>query len=206
MTEEAFAEIVGCSTARQIQISLEEAYSHSSVERVQALRDQLRQIFKGSSYVAEFGCRFRNICDQLSVVGHPVMESDKIHRFLCGLGPSFETFSTTIRASRSATTLRDLAQAEAHELSPRSLHGTASPLAAFSTHTGPPVSSRGRGGHAFRGGRGRRPPHCQLCRKEGHYASACPLLSLHATHKPGSDMNLAKAFHAQCHVTTNAPD
>ena len=150
MTEEAFAEIVGCSTARQIQISLEEAYSHSSVERVQALRDQLRQIFKGSSYVAEFGCRFRNICDQLSVVGHPVMESDKIHRFLCGLGPSFETFSTAIRASRSTTTLRDLlAQAEDHELFLRSLHGTASPPAAVSAHTRPPVSSRGRGGRAF---------------------------------------------------------
>ncbi|KAI3510913.1 hypothetical protein L1887_18051 [Cichorium endivia] len=209
LTEEAFSEIVGCSTARQIWVALEEAFSHSSIERVQTLRDQLRQFSKGSSTIAEFGRRFRNVCDQLSAVGHPVTESDKVHYFLCALGPSFESFSTVIRASRSMPTLRDLlAQAESHELFLRSLHGTASPLAAFTAQTGPPVSSRGRGGRSFRGGRGRgrRPPQCQLCQQSGHYASSCPLLSSYVTHKPGSDADLAKAFHAQCHVTTNAPD
>lgn len=128
---------------------------------------------------------------------------------MCGLGPTFETFSTAIRASRSLTTLRDLlTQAEAHELFLRSLHGTSSPPAAFSATSDPLVSRGGRGGRSFRGGhgRGRRPPHCQLCRTNGHYASTCPHLYSYATHKPGSDTDLAKAFHAQCHVTSNAPD
>lgn len=41
LTKETFSEVVGLSTARQIWVALEEAYSHSSVERIQNLRDQL---------------------------------------------------------------------------------------------------------------------------------------------------------------------
>ena len=45
---------------------------------------------------------------------------------------------------------------------------------AFSVGRGRGGGSGGRG--AFRGGRGRgrRPPHCQLCRLNGHFASAFP--------------------------------
>ena len=79
---------------------------------------------------------------------------------------------------------------------------------AFSANTSPPAPFHGRGGRSFRGGRGRgrRPPQSQLCRQNGHYASACPHFSSYATHNPRSDADLAKAFHAQCHVTTNTPD
>ena len=47
---------------------------------------------------------------------------------------------------------------------------------AFSANTSPPAPFHGRGGRSFRGGRGlgRRPPQSQLCRQNGHYASACP--------------------------------
>ncbi|PWA91410.1 hypothetical protein CTI12_AA080840 [Artemisia annua] len=62
-------------------------------------------------------------------------------------------------------------------------------------------SSRGRG----RGQQQRRPPHCQLCRTNGHYASACPELHSFASKAP-SDESLVKAFHAQCHVTDDSPD
>ena len=163
LTEEAFSELVGLSTAYQIWTALERAYSNSSIERVQALRDQLRQNSKGSSTVADFGRKFKSICDQLFAVGHPVDESDKIHWFLCGLESVFETFSTAVRASRSPTTLRDLlAQAEAHELFLQSLHVTTSSAVAFTADTRPPNSYYGRGGRFNKGGhgRGRRPPHC----------------------------------------------
>ncbi|GKA34825.1 zinc finger, CCHC-type containing LTR copia-type gag-polypeptide, partial [Tanacetum coccineum] len=63
------------------------------------------------------------------------------------------------------------------------------------------TSSRGRGR-----GQNRRPPHCQLCRTNGYYASACPSLATYATQASTTDESLAKAFHAQCHVTTNSPD
>ena len=51
--------------------------------------------------VVEFGWKFKSICDQLEVIGHPVDEFNKIHWFLCGLGGAFETFSTTTLASQT---------------------------------------------------------------------------------------------------------
>ncbi|KAM0038292.1 putative perakine reductase [Helianthus debilis subsp. tardiflorus] len=47
LTEEAAAEVLGLSSARQIWCALENAYSNASVERVQSLRDSLRQLTKG---------------------------------------------------------------------------------------------------------------------------------------------------------------
>ncbi|GJZ53893.1 retrovirus-related pol polyprotein from transposon RE1 [Tanacetum coccineum] len=72
-------------------------------------------------------------------------------------------------------------------------------------------SSRGRGRSYSRGssnrGRGRgnrRPPHCQLSRKDSHYANRCPDLHTFARHPSSLDANLAEAFQAQCN--TSAPD
>ncbi|GJV12899.1 hypothetical protein Tco_1354440 [Tanacetum coccineum] len=50
------------------------------------------------------------------------------------------------------------------------------------------------------------PPHCQLCRTNGHYASSCPSLHTYASNAATSDANLAQAFTSQCHVTQGHPD
>ncbi|GJW87960.1 RNA-directed DNA polymerase [Tanacetum coccineum] len=144
LTEEAAAEVLGLTTAHQIWLSLEAAYSNAS----------------------------------LSAIGHPVVEIDKLHWFLCGLGPSYETFSTAIRATKPAPMFRDLVtQAESHELFLQSLHGTPTPPAVFHVETTNTDSAQGggrsnRGNHSRGRGRGhnRRPPHCQLCLTNGHYA------------------------------------
>ncbi|GJS79153.1 putative RNA-directed DNA polymerase [Tanacetum coccineum] len=194
LTEESTAEVLGLTTARQIWLSLEAAYSNASVERVHSLRDSLRQLTKA----------------------HPVVEIDKLHWFLCGLGPSYETFSTAMRATKPAPLFCDLVtQAESHELFMLSLHGTSTPPVAFQVQNTTSNNSHGRGGSfssrgtSSRGrgrGQNRRPPHCQLCRTNGYYASACPSLATYATQASTTDESLAKAFHAQCHVTTNSPD
>lgn len=41
-----------------------------------------------------------------------------------------------------------------------------------------------------------RSPHCQLCRKEGYYATQCPDLSSFETQSPQADANLATTFHS----------
>ncbi|KAI3719151.1 hypothetical protein L6452_20045 [Arctium lappa] len=213
LTEEAVSVIVGLSTARQIWVALETAYNNSSIERVQNLHDQLRQTLKGDKSVAEYGRNFKLLCDQLSAIGHPVDETDQMHWFLCGLGPPFETFSTAIRSSRPHPSFSDLlTRAESHELFVRAIHGSSSPAVAFSAHfPRQSLNSRGRGSRGSRGsrnigGRGRRSPHCQLCRKDGHYANFCPNLATYATQAPSTDDQLARAFHAQCHVTSGGPD
>jgi hypothetical protein len=146
-------------------------------------------------------------------VGQPVDEQDKLHWFLRGLGTPFEKFSTEVRATKPPSVFRDLLiQAESHELF-LSLHTPAAPPVAFNSSTNQYQSStaRGRGGRFNRGsdgrGRGRRTPHCQLCRTAGHYENSCPNLASYASKQsPPTDSELATAFHAQCHVNTGGPD
>ncbi|GKB95459.1 putative RNA-directed DNA polymerase [Tanacetum coccineum] len=99
--DEAMAEVLGLQTARDVWLALEAAYSHDSVERMHTLKDSLRALTKGNSTVAEFGRKFKAICDQLAAIGRPVDGDDKTHWFLCGLGASFENFSTAIMAKAS---------------------------------------------------------------------------------------------------------
>ncbi|KAJ9552360.1 hypothetical protein OSB04_016405 [Centaurea solstitialis] len=216
LTEEAMAEVLGLHTAHEVWHALESAYSHDSVERMQNLRDSLRQLQKGASSVTEYGRKFKSLCDQLAAIGQPVDDADKTHWFLCGLGPSFETFSTAHRAVKPRPGFRDLlSQAEGHELFLKSVHGSSTSHVAFTAESGrsyTPSNRRnsgrgGRGGGRSGGrGRGRRLPHCQLCRQDGHYANRCPDLNTFAQRGPSIDANLAQAFHEKCNVHDNSSD
>ncbi|KAJ0865169.1 putative RNA-directed DNA polymerase [Helianthus annuus] len=219
LTEEAIAEILGLTTARQIWTALEAAYSNSSLERMHLLRDNLRQLTKGSSTVAEYGRKFKGVCDQLSAIGFPVSDTDKTHWFLCGLGSTFESWSTAIRTARDPLPFRELlTKAESQEQFLHSLHPPAPPPVAFVAQTQRSSNSRsgsgsGSGSKSYSRGqpqtnssnRPRRPPHCQLCRTNGHYANKCPKLSSFVIGSSGDD-NIAHAFHAKCHVSDDGPD
>nr|GFD04129.1 hypothetical protein [Tanacetum cinerariifolium] len=94
----------------------------------------------------------------------------------------------------------------------KSLHGTVTPPVAFHSNSKQPRNtSHGRTDNrqsrdGASGGRGRRPPHCQLCRTEGHYANKCPDLPQYATKATTNESDLANAFNAQCHVTSSGLD
>ncbi|XP_022033732.1 uncharacterized protein LOC110935668 [Helianthus annuus] len=211
LTEEVLGEVIGLPTAYSIWQALEQAFSNTSVDRIQNLRDQLRLISKGTSTVADFGRRFKHIVDQLTAVGQPVDDAEKSHLFLRGLGPGFEMFSTATRTVKPLPSLRDIiTQAESYEQFHSSIHGTGTPPVAFNANRGRGNRSGGRGyrGSAS-GGRGRgsrRPPHCQLCRENGHYASACPRLSSFAASNSSTVEDIAKAFHATCNINRSTPD
>nr|KAJ0206899.1 hypothetical protein LSAT_V11C500249640 [Lactuca sativa] len=72
LTEKAAVEVLGLTTARNIWLPLEASYSNASIEHVHSLRDSLRQLTKGTSYVSDYCRRFKAICDQLSAIGHPL--------------------------------------------------------------------------------------------------------------------------------------
>lgn len=77
------------------------------------------------------------------MVGALVDASDQLNCFLCGLGPSFETFSTSVRTSRHVPVFRDLfAQAESHKMFLRSLHGPSTPPVAFVSASAPKLNLR----------------------------------------------------------------
>lgn len=95
LSEEAIAETLDHNTSHDVWTALENTYRHYSLERTHTLRDSLRYLKKGTSTVTNFSRKFKGICDQLVAIGHPLDEDNKSHGFLCGLGSSFEHFSTT---------------------------------------------------------------------------------------------------------------
>ncbi|XP_071739305.1 uncharacterized protein [Rutidosis leptorrhynchoides] len=235
LSEESMAVVLGLETSSEVWAALEQFYRHDSLDRMHTPRDSLRQLQKCTSYVSDCSRKFKALCDQLDAIGHPVEDIDKSHWFLCGLGSSFETFSTTYRAIKPRPTFRDLlSQAESHELFLNSVQPASHTQAAFNASSyGPrenyiprdsPSASRGRGtsssfcgrGHGRGHGRGRgrgqinsfraRTPHYKLCRTDGHYASACPDLHSYATLTPSLDANLVHAFHSNCNISPNSPD
>ena len=151
LSQEAMAETLGHTTSHAVWTALEATYRHDSVERTHTLRDSLRHLKKGTTTVTEFSRKFKGICDQLTAIGHPLSEDDKSHWFLCGLGSSFKTFSTTQRLLTPKPSFRDLvSQAESHEMFLRSVNDSAVAPVAFNAN-----SSRGNSDFSSSRGRGR---------------------------------------------------
>ena len=96
LTEECMAEVVNCTTARDAWLALEVSFSHSSKTRELQLKDELQLMQRGSRGVAEYARSFRSLCDQLSAIGKPIDDTDKVHWFLRGLGSDFKIFSTSM--------------------------------------------------------------------------------------------------------------
>ena len=192
LTEEAMAEAVGLSTSREVWTALESTFSHPSKAREIRLKDDLQLMKRGTHPVTVYARAFKVLCDQLHAIGRPVDETDKVHWFLHGLGPDFSTFTTAHMAQTLLPCFSDLvSKAESFEFFQKSLETLAPPVAAFTANR----SSSHRGGSSFRHNRGRgygpsnnsshsgqsrthtnqgrRPPRCQICRLEGHYADRC---------------------------------
>ncbi|KAK9055823.1 hypothetical protein SSX86_026908 [Deinandra increscens subsp. villosa] len=212
LSKEAAALTVGLKSAREIWLALETAYGNPSVERIQLLRDSLRQMTKGDRSVADYGREFKSVSDQLAAVGQPVTASELNHWFVSGLGPAFLPFSTTAGALYPSATLSDLqTKAESFELMSRAISGLnpSSPVAfaAQNTQPSPPPQSQNpspnsnRSGKQYRNNgssnrnRGNRNPDrnsdpCQWCGIPGHKANVCrKLLRVVNSTKSGGSSN-----------------
>ncbi|KZV44366.1 hypothetical protein F511_26448 [Dorcoceras hygrometricum] len=207
------AEVIGCTTSRSVWLALEAAFSHLSKSCELRLKDDLQLMKKGNRSVSEYGRQFKSLCGQLAAVGRSIDETDKAHWFLRGLGSSFSSFSAAQMALTPLPIFRDLLpKAESFSLFQDFLDTSGDSSVAFygrrrrsgpAPHQSGP-SSRGRGnGGGNRSlnsrwrdcGNNRRPPKCQICHFEGHYADACP--GRYAQRPLQNTAHLAEAFSAR---------
>ncbi|RVW33283.1 Retrovirus-related Pol polyprotein from transposon RE1 [Vitis vinifera] len=218
LTEEAIAVVVGLSTAREVWLALENTFNHHSKARELRLKDDLQLMKRGTKPVAEYARTFKTLCNQLHAIGRPVEDTDKVHWFLRGLGTDFSSFSTAQMSLTPLPYFADLvSKAESFELFQRSLESSEPTTAAFTatncsrtTSHGTPFAfrnnQRGRShshnnNSSNRGrtysGHGRRPPRCQICRIEGHYADRCNQRYA----RTDSSAHLAEAFNTSCSLS-----
>lgn len=87
LSEEVATEIIGLTIAYEIWNAPEQAYSNASVERIHHISDDLRRLAKGNTTVAEYGRKFKLLCEQLTIIENSVTDVEKVHWFLNGLGP-----------------------------------------------------------------------------------------------------------------------
>jgi len=192
LTEEAMAEAVGLSTSHEVWTALESTFSHRSKAHEIRLKDDLQLMKRGTRPVTVYARAFKVLCDQLHAIGRPVDETNKVHWFLRGLEPDFSTFSTAHMAQTLLLCLSDLvSKAESFEIFQKSLETLAPPVAAFTTNRssshhgcssfrqnhsrgyGSSSNSSHSGQSRTHTNKGRRPPRCQICQLEGHYADRC---------------------------------
>ena len=95
LTEEAMFAFVGLTSSHVVWSTLETTFNHRSKSRELLFKDELQNMKKDTQFVVEYSHEFKSVCDQLAAMGRYVDDLDKIHWYLCGLGSSFSTFSTT---------------------------------------------------------------------------------------------------------------
>uniref|UniRef100_A0A6N2KNP9 Integrase catalytic domain-containing protein n=1 Tax=Salix viminalis TaxID=40686 RepID=A0A6N2KNP9_SALVM len=146
LTEECMAEVINCTTARDAWLALEVSFSHSSKTRELQLKDELQLMQRGSRGVAEYARSFRSLCDQLSAIGKPVDDTDKVH---CPRALNHELFSRSLLGDSSSQTAMVAQRSSSNRFK------SASPFPA-SGQSAKPFSAT-----------------CQWCGKERHTAKKC---------------------------------
>ena len=216
LTEEAMAEVLGLTTARDVWLALENSFSHISKTRELRIKDDLQLIKRGTRSVTEYSRSFKALCDQLTAMGCLVDDTDKVHWYLRGLGADFANFSTAQMSLTPLPAFKDLVpKAESFEIFQKSL-GSSSPISsvAFTVTNGSLPTSRGgsfsksrrsRGGHNGghghgRGKRGSYTPRCQICKTEGHTADRCR----NRYDRAEPTAQLAEAFTTACSLSNGS--
>ena len=175
----------------------------------------------GTQSVPEYVRAFKALCDQLHAIGRPVDDTDKVHWFFHGLGSAFTSFYTTQMAQTPLPSFPDLVpKAESFELFQKSLDNHDPPTTAFTaTYHGQPHlafrnqsrhqsgrhSSSHHGNGRSNSRQGRRPPHCQICHQEGHYADKCNQQYTWGGAPISTTTNLTEAFKASCSLNGPKP-
>jgi hypothetical protein len=174
LTEKALSITIGFTTSRDVWNSLETTFSQKSKVRELQIKDELHLMKRGSRSISEYSRIFKAHCDQLSAMGRPVEDTDKVHWYIRGLGHEFSTFSITQLSLTPIPSFKDIVpKTESFDLFSKSIdHNTGVP--AYVTNFSPASSNRyGNSNnyqHKYKGGPSKggncnkqqykRPPRC----------------------------------------------
>ena len=87
---------MGLETSANVWQALAATYAQNSQAREFVLLSKLQLLEKGMSPLSEYLHEFKSICDKLSRIGKAVPDQSKVFWLLSGLGPSYETITTTM--------------------------------------------------------------------------------------------------------------
>ena len=88
--------MVGLTTSFDVWKALSKDYSQDSQAREFELLLKLQEKKQDSVLLTDYTRNFKTTCDQLNAIGTPVTDQKKVFWLLNGLGPRYESFSTTM--------------------------------------------------------------------------------------------------------------
>jgi len=136
LTEGALSITIGFTTSRDIWNAPETAFSHKSKARELQIKDKLHFMKRGSRSISKYSRVFKAHCDQLSVMGCPVKDTDKVHWYLRGLGHEFSSFSTTQLSLTPIPSFKDIvSKAKSFDLFSKFIDYTAGGPSAYIVHS-----------------------------------------------------------------------
>ncbi|KAL5805999.1 hypothetical protein ACOSQ4_028732 [Xanthoceras sorbifolium] len=96
-SEKAIGLVIGLNTTLAVWEALKDAYAHDSQKREFTLRQQLTYLRKDDhKTIGDHICIFKGLCDNLTTIGKPTPDKEKVFCLLTSLGPQYETFTTTM--------------------------------------------------------------------------------------------------------------
>ncbi|KAF6150345.1 hypothetical protein GIB67_034044 [Kingdonia uniflora] len=98
LSEEILSHVVGLESSREVWKALGSTLAQHSKARELQLKYALQECKKGNFTIDEYLRTFKNICDSLGAIGCSVPDEDKSYWLLQGLGPNYESFTTTMLA------------------------------------------------------------------------------------------------------------
>ncbi|KAJ8625786.1 hypothetical protein MRB53_034316 [Persea americana] len=117
--------VVGLETSSEVWAALVDSFAQESQEREFYLLQKLQFHRKGSSTISEYLHIFKNIGDDLSAIGKPLTDRNKVFVLLNGLGPGYESFVTSYLRPPIPTYKEIVPLLQGHEMM-RSIHTTES--------------------------------------------------------------------------------
>ena len=89
MTPEVASDFLHCINSAQIYKAVTELMNATSRSRITMYRYELQRTRKGSDSITEYLSKMKTLCDNLSMAGSPIPESDLITQTLAGLDSEF---------------------------------------------------------------------------------------------------------------------
>ncbi|XP_022158089.1 uncharacterized protein LOC111024658 [Momordica charantia] len=108
MAEEILADLLHCSTAKEIWVSLQQMFATQNLTKVMQLKTQLQNLRKGGLSLKEYIRQIKNLVDSLKAAGKSMNTEDHIMHILSGLGSEYESTVSVITVKKGPLTIQDV--------------------------------------------------------------------------------------------------
>ncbi|GAB2278046.1 hypothetical protein Dimus_039265 [Dionaea muscipula] len=105
LSEDVLLQIIHCTSARDIWITLDTLYGMVSRSRVQSVKRELHALAKGALSAAAYIHQARALSRTLTLVGDPVSDTDLFFLILAGLPSEYDSVVTAIQLANPLPSL-----------------------------------------------------------------------------------------------------